>query len=156
MKFSSRIESCSLSPIRKFHPYMMEAKAKGRTVYHLNIGQPDIETPKEFFDAVQNYQEKVLAYAPSPGVETYLEAARDYYLSLGYQVSCDDILATYGGSEALQILFSCILEEGDEVLVPEPYYPNYDTFIRVTGATIRPIPTAVSYTHLTLPTTERV
>ena len=141
MKFSSRIESCSLSPIRKFHPYMMEAKAKGRTVYHLNIGQPDIETPKEFFDAVQNYQEKVLAYAPSPGVETYLEAARDYYLSLGYQVSCDDILATYGGSEALQILFSCILEEGDEVLVPEPYYPNYDTFIRVTGATIRPIPT---------------
>lgn len=141
MKFSSRIESCHLSPIRKFHPYVVEAEAKGRTVYRLNIGQPDIETPQVFFDAVKNFGEKVLAYAPSPGVETYLEAARDYYTGLGYPVTCDDILATYGGSEALQILFSCLLEDGDEVLVPEPYYPNYDTFIRVTGAAIRPIPT---------------
>ena len=141
MKFSSRIESCHLSPIRKFHPYVVEAEAKGRTVYRLNIGQPDIETPQVFFDAVKSFGEKVLAYAPSPGVETYLEAARDYYTGLGYPVTCDDILATYGGSEALQILFSCLLEDGDEVLVPEPYYPNYDTFIRVTGAAIRPIPT---------------
>jgi aspartate aminotransferase len=141
MKFSSRIESCHLSPIRKFHPYVVEAEAKGRTVYRLNIGQPDIETPQVFFDAVKNFGEKVLAYAPSPGVETYLEAARDYYTGLGYPVTCDEILATYGGSEALQILFSCLLEDGDEVLVPEPYYPNYDTFIRVTGAAIRPIPT---------------
>lgn len=141
MKFSSRIESCHLSPIRKFHPYVVEAEAKGRTVYRLNIGQPDIETPQAFFDAVKSFGEKVLAYAPSPGVETYLEAARDYYTGLGYPVTCDDILATYGGSEALQILFSCLLEDGDEVLVPEPYYPNYDTFIRVTGAAIRPIPT---------------
>lgn len=141
MKFSSRIESCHLSPIRKFHPYVVEAEAKGRTVYRLNIGQPDIETPQVFFDAVKSFGEKVLAYAPSPGVETYLEAARDYYTGLGYPVTCDDILATYGGSEALQILFSCLLEDGDEVLVPEPYYPNYDTFIRVTGAVIHPIPT---------------
>lgn len=141
MKFSSRIEACSLSPIRKFHPYVVEATAKGRTVYHLNIGQPDIETPEAFFDAVRGFGDKVLAYAPSPGVETYLEAVRDYYNALGYPITCDDILATYGGSEALQIIFSCILEEGDEVLVPEPYYPNYDTFIRVTGASIRPIPT---------------
>ena len=141
MKFSSRIEACQLSPIRKFHPYVVEAEARGRTVYRLNIGQPDIETPEVFFDAVKNFGEKVLAYAPSPGVETYLEAARDYYTGLGYPVTCDDILATYGGSEALQILFTCLLEDGDEVLVPEPYYPNYDTFIRVTGAGIRPIPT---------------
>ena len=141
MKFSSRIEACQLSPIRKFHPYVVEAEARGRTVYRLNIGQPDIETPEVFFDAVKNFGEKVLAYAPSPGVETYLEATRDYYTGLGYPVTCDDILATYGGSEALQILFTCLLEDGDEVLVPEPYYPNYDTFIRVTGAVIRPIPT---------------
>ena len=141
MKFSSRIEACSLSPIRKFGPYLVEAQAKGRTVYQLNIGQPDIETPPAFFDAVQNYGEKVLAYAPSPGVVTYLEAVRDYYTGLGYPVTCEDILATYGGSEALQIVFSCLLEEGDEVLVPEPFYPNYATFIRVTGAHIRPIPT---------------
>lgn len=141
MKYSSRIEACSLSPIRKFHPYVVEATAKGRTVYHLNIGQPDIETPQAFFDAVGNFGEQVLAYAPSPGVETYLEAVRDYYNGLGYPITCGDILATYGGSEALQIIFTCILEEGDEVLVPEPYYPNYDTFIRVTGASIRPIHT---------------
>ena len=141
MKFSSRIEDCTLSPIRKFHPYVVEALAKGRTVYQLNIGQPDIETPEAFFDAVRNFGEKVLAYAPSPGVETYLEAVRDYYAGLGYPLTCDDLLATYGGSEALQILFSCLLEDGDEVLVPEPYYPNYDTFVRINGARIRPIPT---------------
>ena len=142
MKFSSKIEACGLSPIRKFRPYVVEAEAKGRKVLHLNIGQPDIETPKAFFDAIQSFGESVLAYAPSPGVESYVEAVRDYYAGLGYPISCDDILATYGGSEALQIIFSCILEDGDEVLVPEPYYPNYDTFIRITGATIRPIPTS--------------
>ena len=142
MKFSSKIEACSLSPIRKFHPYVVAAEAKGRKVLHLNIGQPDIETPRAFFDAVRDFGESVLAYAPSPGVESYVEAVRDYYVGMGYPISCDDILATYGGSEALQIIFSCILDDGDEVLVPEPYYPNYDTFIRVTGAAIRPIPTS--------------
>ena len=141
MKFSSKIEACGLSPIRKFRPYVVEAEAKGRKVLHLNIGQPDIETPKAFFDAIRSFGESVLAYAPSPGVESYVEAVRDYYTGMGYPISCGDILATYGGSEALQIIFSCILEDGDEVLVPEPYYPNYDTFIRITGATIRPIPT---------------
>ena len=142
MKFSRKIEACSLSPIRKFHLYVVAAEAKGRKVLHLNIGQPDIETPRAFFDAIQSFGESVLAYAPSPGVGSYVEAVRDYYTGMGYPISCDDILATYGGSEALQIIFSCILDEGDEVLVAEPYYPNYDTFVRVTGAAIRPIPTS--------------
>ena len=142
MKFSRKIEACSLSPIRKFPPYVVAAEAKGRKVLHLNIGQPDIETPRAFFDAIQSFGESVLAYAPSPGVGSYVEAVRDYYTGMGYPISCDDILATYGGSEALQIIFSCILDEGDEVLVAEPYYPNYDTFVRVTGAAIRPIPTS--------------
>ena len=142
MKYSGRIEACSLSPMRKFHPYMVAAQAKGRKVYHLNIGQPDVETPRAFFDAVGNFGEKVLAYAPSPGVESYLEAVRDYYCGLGFPVTNDDILATYGGSEALQIVLSCILEEGDEILVAEPFYPNYATFVRVTGGRIRPIPTS--------------
>ena len=142
MKFSRKIEACSLSPIRKFQPYVVAAEAKGRKVLHLNIGQPDIETPRAFFDAIQSFGESVLAYAPSPGVGSYVEAVRDYYTGMGYPISCDDILATYGGSEALQIIFSCILDEGDEVLVAEPYYPNYDTFVRVTGAAIRPIPTS--------------
>lgn len=141
MKFSSKIQACQLSPIRKFHPYVLAAQAKGRTVHHLNIGQPDIETPKAFFDAVSNFGKAVLEYAPSTGVECYLEAVRDYYTNLGFPITCDDIMATHGGSEALEIIMSCILEDGDEILVPEPFYPNYSTFVDITGASIRPIPT---------------
>ena len=141
MKFSSKIEACQLSPIRKFHPYVLAAEAKGRKVHHLNIGQPDIETPKAFFDAVSNFGKAVLEYAPSTGVECYLEAVRDYYTNLGFPITCDDIMATHGGSEALEIIMSCILEDGDEILIPEPFYPNYSTFVEITGASIRPIPT---------------
>ena len=142
MKFSSKIESCTLSPIRKFHPYVVAARAQGKKVYHLNIGQPDVPTPRVFFDAIADFQDSVLAYAPSPGVEVYLQAVKDYYCALGFEVGVDDILATYGGSEALQIILSCILDEGDEILVPEPFYPNYTTFVNVTGGRIRPIPTS--------------
>ena len=142
MKFSSKIEACELSPIRKFHPYVLAAEAKGRTVHHLNIGQPDIPTPPAFFDAVHNFGEDVLAYAPSPGVDVFLDAVRDYYIGLGFPIERDGILATHGGSEALEIVMSCILDDGDEILVPEPFYPNYSTFINVTGAAIRPIPTS--------------
>lgn len=142
MKFSSKIESCELSPIRKFRPYVLAAQEKGRRVHFMNIGQPDVETPPEFFEAVRRFDAKVLEYAPSAGVEEYVNAVQDYYTALGCPVEKQDILATYGGSEALQIILSCILEEGDEILVPEPYYPNYDTFVRVTGAKICPIPTS--------------
>ena len=142
MKFSSKIESCTLSPIRKFHPYVVAARAQGKKVYHLNIGPPDVPTPRVFFDAIADFQDSVLAYAPSPGVEVYLQAVKDYYCALGFEVGVDDILATYGGSEALQIILSCILDEGDEILVPEPFYPNYTTFVNVTGGRIRPIPTS--------------
>ena len=141
MKFSSKIQACELSPIRKFHPYVLAAEAKGCKVHHLNIGQPDIETPKAFFDAVSNFGKAVLEYAPSTGVECYLEAVRDYYTNLGFPITCDDIMATHGGSEALEIIMSCILEDGDEILIPEPFYPNYSTFVEITGASIRPIPT---------------
>ena len=142
MKFSSKIQRCELSPVRKFYPYEVAAVEKGLTVHHLNIGQPDIETPKEFFDAVAHFSDSVLAYAPAPGENCFLEATRRYYESLGFHITCDDILATYGGSEALQIVLSCILEEGDEVLVPEPFYPNYTTFVNITGGKIVPIPTS--------------
>ena len=141
MKFSSKCEACSLSPIRKFHPYVVAAEAAGRRVLHLNIGQPDVETPQAFFDAVRGFQNSVLAYAPAGGVDTYLEAVRNYYQSFGVSLAPEDILATYGGSEALQLTAACILDDGDEVLIPEPFYPNYDTFIGVTGGKIVPIPT---------------
>jgi len=141
VKFSSRIKKCEFSPVRKFYPYEKAAVERGLTVHHLNIGQPDIETPQVFFDAVNQFSASVLEYAPAPGVEVYVDAVRKYYERLGYGVENEDILATFGGSEALEIVMSCILEEGDEVLVPEPFYPNYTTFINLTGAKIRPIPT---------------
>ena len=141
MKFSSKIEKCGLSPMRKFHPYAVAAEAKGRKIYHLNIGQPDIETPKAFFDAVKDFKQPVLAYAPSPGVPAFIDAVKGYYDILGIHLNADDILATTGGSEALEIALACILDDGDEILIPEPFYPNYNTFIRVTGGSIKPIPT---------------
>ena len=141
MKFSSKIQRCELSPMRKFLPYELAAEAKGRKIYHLNIGQPDIETPKAFFDAVKNVQDPVLAYAAAPGVSEFLTAVQGYYANLGIHLEQSDIYATAGGSEALQMALTCILDEGDEILIPEPFYPNYNTFVSVTGGVIRPIPT---------------
>lgn len=142
MKFSSRIEKCELSPIRKYAPYADAARAGGVRIFPLNIGQPDIETPKEFFEAVSRFADPVLEYAPSGGVPEYLEAVRDYYHGIGQtDLTTDNILATNGGSEALWIAMSCILDAGDEIIVPEPYYPNYSTFVTLAGGVVRPIPT---------------
>ena len=117
MKFSSKVQKCGLSPMRKFHPYAVAAEAKGRNIYHLNIGQPDIETPKAFFDAVRSFDQPVLEYAPSPGVPALIEAIRDYYAALDMHFAAEDILITNGGSEALQIAMNCILDDGDEILI---------------------------------------
>ena len=141
MKFSSKIQRCELSPMRKFLPYELAAEAKGRKIYHLNIGQPDIETPKAFFDAVKNFQDPVLAYAAAPGVSEFLTAVQGYYANLGIHLEQSDIYATAGGSEALQMALTCILDEGDEILIPEPFYPNYNTFVNCAGGKIVPIPT---------------
>lgn len=141
MKFSSKIEKCGLSPMRKFHPYAVAAKAAGKRVYHLNIGQPDVETPKAFFDAVKKFEQPVLEYAPSPGIPVLIDAIQKYYDDLGMHFEKDEIQITTGGSEALQMVLNCILDNGDEILIPEPYYPNYNTMVKLTGATIKPIPT---------------
>ena len=130
MRLSSKIKRCELSPVRKFYPYEMAAVAKGLKVRHLNIGQPDIETPKAFFDAVNDFGEAVLEYAPAPGVEVYVDAVRKYYEKLGCPVANDDILATFGGSEALEIVLSCILEEGDKVL-----YPRWEKLVQLGSVT---------------------
>ena len=141
MKFSSKVQRCGLSPMRKFHPFAVAAEQKGRKIYHLNIGQPDIETPPEYFKAVRNFNQDVLAYAPSPGMPVLIEAIRKYYEKLDMHFASDEILITTGGSEALAITFQCILDDGDEVLIPEPFYPNYNTMVATCGATIHPIPT---------------
>ncbi len=143
MKLSARVQACGLSPMRKFHPYAVAAKQKGREIFHLNIGQPDIETPPAFFDALKQFEAKVLEYAPSPGIPTLVEAIRNYYKKLGVDYAAGDILITTGGSEALQMLLMCILDEGSEILIPEPFYPNYRTFVTAAGGKIVPIPTTV-------------
>ena len=141
MKFSSKIEKCGLSPMRKLHPFAVAAEAKGRNIYHLNIGQPDVVTPKAFFDAVKDFEQPVLEYAASPGMPVLIDAIQKYYDNLDMHFEKDEILITTGGSEALQIVLNAILDEGDEILIPEPYYPNYNTMVTLTGGVIKPITT---------------
>ena len=141
MKFSSKVQRCFQSPMRKFHPYAVAAAAAGKTIYHLNIGQPDIETPPAYFEAVRDFHQQVLAYAPSPGMPELIDAIIGYYAKIGVPLTPDDVLITTGGSEALQFVCNCILDDGDEIILPEPFYSNYNTFISSTGAAIHPIPT---------------
>ena len=141
MKFSSKIEKCNLSPIRKFYPYQVECKKQGKKIYPLNIGQPDIKTPEAYFEAIKNFSAPVLEYAPSPGIPEMIEAVKNYYHGIGIDYETSDILITTGGSESLQIALNCILDDGDEIIIPEPFYPNYNTFVKTTGATIRPLTT---------------
>ena len=141
MKFSSKIEKCGLSPMRKFAPYANEAVKNGKKLYHLNIGQPDIATPAAYFEAVKDFSQPVLAYAPSDGVPVMIDAIVDYYGKIGAPITNKQVLITTGGSEALQIALSSILDEGDEIIIPEPFYPNYSTFVTLTGATVRPVTT---------------
>ena len=143
MKLSSKMQRCGLSPMRKFNPYATKVKERGIKIYHLNIGQPDVETPAPFFQALKDFDEKVVAYAPSSGIPAYLDAVRGYYKRIGVELTRDEILPTTGGSEALQMTFATILDDGDEVVMPEPFYPNYATTVTLAGASIRPIPTFV-------------
>ena len=143
MQLSQRVAHCSLSPMRKFHPYAVAAAARGTKIYHLNIGQPDIETPAAFFDALRDFDAKVLEYAASPGQPRLIDAIVRYYQRLGADYTADDILITTGGSEALMIVMMCLLDPGSEILIPEPFYPNYATFITAAGGHIVPIPTSV-------------
>lgn len=141
MKISERARLCELSPMRKFHPFAVEAEAKGRKIYHLNIGQPDIATPPVYFDTIRRFAGPVLEYAESPGRPSLIAEVQNYYAQIGAPLEEKDILITSGGSEALSILMNCILDPGSEILVPEPFYPNYSTFIYAAGGVIHPIPT---------------
>lgn len=141
MKLSKKIDLCDLSPIRKFYPYVVAAEKRGVRIHALNIGQPDVQTPPVYFDALAAFREDVLAYAPSPGIPALIEAIRGYYRRLNVELDPADILVTTGGSEALMMTMLCILDEGCEVIVPEPFYPNYSTFIRAAGGAIRPVQT---------------
>lgn len=141
MKLSKKIQDMQLSPIRKFYVYANEAKAKGKKVYQLNIGQPDIKTPQVFFDTIHNFGESVLAYAASEGVPELRKAICEYYARYGMSYDVADVLITNGGSEAITFAMTAMLDPGDEVIIAEPYYTNYLTFIGSAGGVAVPITT---------------
>ena len=142
MRISINANRCEPSPMRKFHPLAVEAEKKGTKIYHLNIGQPDLATPKAYFDAVRSFDSKTLGYAESPGIPLLIHAVQDYYRQLDVELADRDILITTGGSEALLLTCLSILDPYTEVIIPEPYYPNYTTFVHAAGGVIRAMPTS--------------
>ncbi len=127
------------SPIRKLVPFAEDAKKRGNHVYHLNIGQPDIKTPKIALNAVQKNDLEVLAYARSEGSETYREKLVTYYKSKDIHINASDIVVTTGGSEALLFTIGSITDFGDEIIIPEPFYANYNGFSTANGVTVKPV-----------------
>lgn len=131
------------SPIRKLVPYAEEAKRKGRKVYHLNIGQPDIHTPEVALEAIRRFDQKVVAYSHSAGNESYRRKLAGFYQNIGINVDINQLLVTTGGSEAILFgLLSCF-NPGDEIIVPEPFYTNYNGFAVAAGVTIVPVTSTI-------------
>ena len=141
MQISINANRCEPSPMRKFHPLAVAAKKKGKKIYHLNIGQPDLPTPEAYYEAIHRFADRTLEYEASPGRPELIQAVKNYYAELNVPLEDNDILVTTGGSEAL--LFTClsILDPYTEVIIPEPYYPNYTTFVHAAGGVIRALPT---------------
>lgn len=127
------------SPIRKLVPYAEQAKKKGIEVFHLNIGQPDIKTPQVALDAIKNNTVEVLSYSRSEGSEEYRKKIANYYKNKGINVDFNDIIVTTGGSEALLFALGSVADEGDEIIIPEPFYANYNGFSTASGLKIVPV-----------------
>ena len=141
--FSQRALDLPASPIRKLAPFADAAKAAGTRVYHLNIGQPDIETPKEFFQAFNAAKLKILEYSPSAGMPVLLEQIGKYYQRLGHALDREDILVTTGASEAISFIVAAVCDAGDEIIVPEPFYANYQAFSIAGGARVVTVPSTI-------------
>lgn len=131
------------SPIRKLVPFADAAKARGTHIYHLNIGQPDIETPPEWWQAIENAHLKVLAYSHSQGIAPLRDSISAYYQRLSYDIKADDIIVTTGASEALNFIFASCMNPGDEVIIPEPFYANYNGFSIASNVKVVPITTRI-------------
>jgi len=131
------------SPIRKLVPYADKAKARGTKVYHLNIGQPDIETPAVALNAIRNFDMKVIAYSHSAGILSYRKKLAEYYKSVGIEVSPDEIIIGAGASEAILFTMQTCLDPGDEIIIPEPFYANYIGFAVNAGVEINPISSSI-------------
>ncbi len=143
MNISNRALEMNFSPIRKLIPLADEAAKKGIKVYKLNIGQPNIVTPDSFFEGLHSYKEKIVTYSDSRGIPQLIESFVKSYKMSGINLEKEDILITQGGSEAILFTLMCICNEGDEVLVPEPFYSNYSSFSIFSGARVKPIPTCI-------------
>ena len=141
MILADRMSKIEYSPIRKFHPYYLEAVKQGKKVYGFNIGQPDVKTPEVFMESINGHCDPVLEYMPSQGIPELITAVQSYYKRYGMDFEEDDIVVTSGGSEALCFIFASILNEGDEVLLAEPFYTNYLVFTGYFDAPVVPIPT---------------
>ena len=141
------------SPIRKLVPFAEKAKKEGKKVYHLNIGQPDIRTPEVALEAIHNFSGKVVEYSHSAGFESYRIGLAKYYQNLGIDIAHEDLMVTTGGSEALLFALNSCLDAGDEIIIPEPFYANYNGFSISSGVTVKPITTSIN-DGFTLPAIE--
>ncbi|VDH06058.1 pyridoxal phosphate-dependent aminotransferase [Bergeyella zoohelcum] len=153
-EISLRAKKMPASPVRKLVPFALKAKSNGTKVYHLNIGQPDIPTPKNALDAIKNVNLEVLEYALSEGNLEYRNALKDYYHGLGFtDLTTDNFIVTNGGSEALNFAISTLCDDGDEVIIPEPYYANYNGFTSNFNVNVVAIPSTIE-TGFALPPME--
>ena len=143
-KISNKGTKMPESPIRKLVPFAEGAKKKGKTVFHLNIGQPDIESPKLALDAIHNFNQKVVEYSHSAGFESYRKGLATYYQKLGIDIDYNDVMVTTGGSEALLFGLNSCLDNGDEIIIPEPFYANYNGFSISAGVKVKPITTSIN------------
>ena len=143
-KISNKGTKMPESPIRKLVPFAEGAKKKGKTVFHLNIGQPDIESPKLALDAIHNFNQKVVEYSHSAGFESYRKGLATYYQKLGIDIDYNDVMVTTGGSEALLFGLNSCLDNGDEIIIPEPFYANYNGFSISAGVIVKPITTSIN------------
>ena len=143
------------SPIRKLVPYAEHAKKQGKTVYYLNIGQPDIKTPEVAMNAIRNTDKTVIEYSHSAGYESYRRGLADYYKKTGINVSFEEIMITTGGSEALTFAFMTCCNPGDEVIIPEPFYANYNSFAMAAGLSVTPVTSSIE-SGFALPAVEEI
>ena len=152
-KISNKGKQMPESPIRKLVPYSEIAKKKGHKVFHLNIGQPDIKTPEVAMNAVKNIDLTILEYSHSAGNETYRKKLSAYYINQGISVNIEDIIITTGGSEALMFAMGSTMDQGDEIIIPEPFYANYNGFSTASGVTVVPVISTIE-TGFALPAVE--
>ncbi len=143
IKLSQKAQVLPPSPIRKLVPYALEAQARGTKVYHLNIGQPDIRTPQCALDAVRSLESSIVEYTHSAGNQSYREALAEFYSAEGREITPEDIIVTTGGSEAILFAMMAVCDPGDEIIVPEPFYANYNSFAIEASAQIVPLRTHI-------------